>query len=336
MSQDWNKDSLLALSGAFQTCRILISAAELDLFTMFETGPKTIEDICQATGWDERGLRILMDALAAQGLVQKSQDGRYSPDEQVLSFLGRNGPDSILPLVLHRGRMWESWSKLTEIVKTGKNPNPLGMSSRSSQEIEDFISAMHVVGLRLADQIAASVDLNPFKNMLDVGGGSGTYIIAFLKRAPHMTATLFDFPKVVEMGRERLTESGFINRVRVIAGDYTADELPTGHDLVLLSAVMHSNNRETNRVLYGKVFKSLDPGGMILIRDHIMEPSRTFPTDGAIFAVNMLCATSGGDVYTRDEVREDLESAGFIGIRVLREGVNMDQLLAADKPGPGK
>jgi hypothetical protein len=335
MSEAWNKDSLLALSGAFQTCRILISAAELDLFTMFETGPKTIPEICRANGWDERGLRILMDALAAQGLLQKSQDGGYSADEQVLRLLGRNGPDSILPLVLHRGRMWESWSELTQIVKTGKNPNPLGMDARSSREIEDFISAMHVVGLTLADQIAASVDLKPFKNMLDVGGGSGTYIIAFLKRAPHMTATLFDFPKVVEMGLERLTESGLIERVRIVGGDYTVDELPSGHDLVLLSAVVHSHNRETNRMLFGKVFKSLDPGGMILIRDHIMEPNRTFPTDGAIFAVNMLCATSGGDTYTRDEIREDLKSVGFTGIRMLREGVNMDQLLAADRPGPG-
>jgi hypothetical protein len=332
MKKEWDESAIMALGGAFQTCRILITAAELDLFTMFETGPKVLEEICETTGWDKRGLRILLDALAAQGLFEKTHDGGYKSDENVLELLGRNGSKSILPLILHRGRMWESWSRLTEIIKTGVNPNPLGMSSRSSQEVEDFISAMHVVGIRLADEIAASVDLTPFKSMLDVGGGSGTYIMAFLKRAPEMTATLFDFPKVVEMGKKRLTEGGLANRVNVIAGDYKVDELPAGYDLVLLSAVIHSNSPAANQMLYGKVFGSLNPGGMILIRDHIMEPNRIRPEDGAIFAVNMLCATSDGDSYTFDETRQVLESVGFERVRILREGVNMDQLLAANKP----
>lgn len=332
MSEEWNKDSILAMSGAFQTCRILLSAAELDLFNRLRTSPKTLGDVCRDTGWDERGLQILMDALAAMGLLTKSADGAYSMDEAVSRLLSKDDSGSILPLVLHRVRMWESWSKLTEIVKTGKNPNPLGMDSRSNEDVEDFIAAMHVVAMRMADEIAASVDLTPFQSMLDVGGGPGTYLSAFLRRAPHMTGTLFDFPRVVEMGRERLGDSGLIERVRIVAGDYTIDELPGGHDLALLSAVIHSNSRETNRVLYAKVLRSLNPGGMILIRDHVLDPTRTFPPDGAIFAVNMLCATSGGNTYTLDEIRDDLESAGFTDIRMLREGVNMDQLLAANKP----
>lgn len=332
MSEEWNKDSILAMSGAFQTCRILLSAAELDLFNRLGTGPKTVGDICRDTGWDERGLQILMDALAAMGLLVKPADGYYSTDEPISRLLAKDDPESILPLVLHRVRMWESWSKLTEIVKTGKNPNPLGMDSRSNEDVEDFIAAMHVVAMRMADQIAASADLTSFKSMLDVGGGPGTYLAAFLKSAPHMTGTLFDFPRVVEMGRARLADSGLEDRVRIVAGDYMVDELPGGHDLALLSAVIHSNSRETNRMLYAKVLRSLNPGGMILIRDHMLDPTRTFPRDGAIFAVNMLCATSGGNTYTFDEIREDLESAGFTDIRMLREGVNMDQLLAANKP----
>lgn len=333
MAGEWNRDSILALSEAFQECRIVITAAELDLFTKLEAGPITIAEICRETGWDERGLRILMDALAAQGLVVKHRDGSYSVDEQVSRLLGRQSPESVLPLVLHRGRMWESWSELTEIVKTGKNPNPMGMDSRTSQEVEDFISAMHVVGAGMAEKIAASVDLTPFKSMLDVGGASGSYIIAFLGRAPHMTATLFDFPRVVEMGRERLTEEGLIGRVRIVPGDYTVDELPSGHDLVLLSAVIHSNSLEANEMLYGKAFRSLNPGGAILIRDHVLDMSRTSPPDGAIFAVNMLCATSAGNSYTFDEIRQGLKNAGFTDIRMLREGENMDQLLVANKPG---
>jgi SAM-dependent methyltransferase len=332
MSEKWDKESILKLSGAFQTCRILLTAAELDLFTILSDGPKSVEDIARDKSWDERGLRIVMDALAATGFLQKTAEAGYSVDESVLKLMSKNGRQSILPLVLHRNRMWESWSKLTEIVKTGSNPNPLGMASRTSEEVQDFIDAMHVVGSVMANRIVESLDLTPFKRMLDVGGASGTYIMAFLRKAPHLKATLFDFPRVIEMGRNRLTENGFIDRVEIVGGDYTNDELPGGHDLVLLSAIIHSNSREVNRMLYSKILRSLDPGGTVLIRDYVLDDSRTNPPDGAIFAVNMLCATSAGDSYTFKEIREDLEAAGFINVDLIRNGANMDQLVTAEKP----
>ena len=147
--------------------------------------------------------------------------------------------------------------------------------------------------------------------MLDVGGASGTYIMAFLKRAPHMTATLFDLPEVVEMARNRITESGFIDRVQLVAGDYNTDELPNGHDLVLLSAIIHINDREGNGRLYSKIYAALAPGGTILIRDYFLDSTRTIPRNGAIFAVNMLAATTGGTSYTFEEVREDLATSGL-------------------------
>ena len=197
--------------------------------------------------------------------------------------------------------------------------------------MEAFIGAMHVIGLRKAEEIADSIDLKSFTRMLDIGGASGTYIMAFLKMAPNMTATLFDLPEVVKMARNRLTESGFIDRVQLVPGDYNTDELPKGHDLVLLSAIIHSNDREANGRLYSKIYAALAPGGTILIRDYFLDSSRTIPADGAIFAVNMLAATTGGTSYTFEEVREDLAIAGFKEVRMIREGDHMGQLVSAVK-----
>ena len=190
---------------------------------------------------------------------------------------------------------------------------------------------MHVVGSRLAGNIAESVDLSPYKRMLDIGGGSGTYIMAFLTRAPHMTATLLDRPEVVEMGRKRLTDAGLISRVELIGGDYDTDAFPKGHDLVLLSAVIHINSRERNVALFRRIYESLDTGGTLLIRDYFMDSTRTGPPDGAIFAVNMLVATRGGDSHSFDDVKEDLASAGFVDVRMIRDGQHMDQLITAIK-----
>ncbi len=335
MSKELTRDGLLLLGRNFMMPRILLTAAELDLFTKLKDNPRGVEDLCTAEGWDRRGLRILMDALAAQGLLIRGADGKYGLSEPMRKYLVSDSEDSILPMILHGCSLWKSWSHLTRIIKTGENPNVTGRASRpaeeAAEETKDFIEAMDVVGRSMAPIIADSLDLSRYTRMLDVGGGPGTYTMAFLGKAPHMTATLFDLPNVIEIGKRRLTENGFIDRVKVVAGDYNTDDLPAGHDLALLSAVIHSNSREENRRLFRNTYRSLEPGGTILVRDHIMDPTRTFPVAGAIFAVNMLAATGGGDTYTFDEVREDVESAGFKNVRMIRDGQDMDQLVAAEK-----
>ncbi|MGO9119630.1 MAG: methyltransferase [Desulfomonilaceae bacterium] len=335
MLREWTRDSLLALALGFIAPRILMTAAELDLLTKLKDSPRGVEDLCSAEGWDTRGLRILMDALAAQGLLIRGADGKYGLAEAMERYLVRGGEDSILPMIRLGGSSWESWLHLTRIIQTGENPNVAARVARSAEEAAEetkgFIEAMDVVGRPMAPIIADSLDLSRYTKMLDVGGGAGTYTMAFLRKAPHMTATLFDLPDVVEIGRRRLSESGLIDRVKVVAGDYSTDDLPSGNDLALLSAIIHSNSREMNRHLFHNVYASLEPGGTILIRDHIMDPTRTFPVAGAFFAVIMLTATGGGNTYTFDEVKEDLESAGFKDVRMIREGQDMDQLVAAEK-----
>lgn len=330
MVAHWTPEKLHEVSSAFQECRILLTASELDLFTKLKRNPRSVGELARDEDWDARGLRILMDALSAEGLLEKSEDGVYRVAEPAATALVRGEEESILPMVLHRAHMWRTWSNLTEIVRTGRNPSNI-MVSRTEDELRSFIGAMHVVGKKLAKIIAASMDLAPYNRLLDLGGGSGTYTMAFLERAPHMTATLFDVPEVVELARQRLSQEGYSGRVDLVAGDYSRDELPGGHDLALLSAIIHSNGPEENRRLYSRVHRCLEPGGVILIRDFIMDHSRTKPPDGALFAVNMLAATQNGDTYTYEEVRKDLETSGFKDVRMIRDGEHMDQLVAGTK-----
>jgi predicted nicotinamide N-methyase len=331
MTNGWDREKLLDLSRTFQKCRILLTAVELNLFDILAKGYQTVEELCTSHGFSPRGLRILLDALASQGLVSRSLDEKYGLEESLSRLLTKDGEDSVLPMILHAVSMWQSWSKLTEIVRTGVNPNVMGIRSRSTEDMEAFIGAMHVIGLKMADSIAESLDLTRFKRMLDIGGASGTYVMAFLKRAPHMTATIFDLPNVVQMAQKRLDKEAYSHRVELAGGDYTSHDLPRGHDLVVLSAIIHSNGREGNRDLFRKIFQALEPGGALLVRDYVMDQTRTFPPNGAIFAVNMLAATSDGNSYTFEEIREDMQKAGFSNISMIRDGQNMDQLVIAEK-----
>jgi SAM-dependent methyltransferase len=147
-----------------------------------------------------------------------------------------------------------------------------------------------------------------------------------------MTAVLYDLENVMDMARERLAEEGLLEKVRLAVGDFYRDELPGGCDLALLSAIIHQNSPQENLDLYRKVFRALEPGGTLLIRDHIMDESRTHPPGGAMFAINMLVNTRGGDTYTFKEVEEGLLMAGFTEVRQVRHGMDMDCLVEGRKP----
>jgi predicted methyltransferase len=208
-----------------------------------------------------------------------------------------------------------------------KPVKPMDVDSRRA-----FIGAMHAIGRTLSDEIAASVDAGGFRKLMDVGGGSGTYTIAFLKRNPRLRAVLFDLGEVVQMARERIESEGCADRVEIVSGDFYRDELPKGCDLALLSAIIHQNGPRQNFELYSKIFRALDPGGMLIIRDHIMDESRTKPPEGTLFAINMLVNTRSGGTYTFGEVERSLKEAGFADVRMVRSGEKMDCLVVASKP----
>jgi len=324
-------ETILTLARNFMECRIFLTGAELNLFTLLTPAPLSVQDVAGRIGGDPRALTILLDALAAMDLLVKREE-KYQSTPSASPFLSAEGADSVLPLILHMANLWHRWSGLTGTVQGSPSPQKADLSPRDADELRAFIGAMHVIAAPLASRIVSAIHPESSRNLLDVGGGSGTYTLAFLRAVPAMKATLFDRPEVTEMARQRLSAAGVLDRVTLAPGDFYRDELPHGHDLAFVSAIIHQNSPEHNLDLFMKVFRSLTPGGRIVIRDHVMEPDRTRPRDGAIFAVNMLLATSAGKTYTYSEIESSLGQAGFTAIRLLQRGQHMDALVEACKP----
>jgi hypothetical protein len=198
---------------------------------------------------------------------------------------------------------------------------------------EAFIGAMHNVSSPVADEVIGSIQPLQFRTLLDIGGASGTWTRAFLRACPAAHAILFDLPEVIPMARRLLAEEAKAGRVKFVGGDFMKDPLPPGADLAWVSAIVHQNSRKQNRQLFAKAFHVLMPAGRIAIRDILMCPTHTHPVAGALFAVNMLVATEGGGTYTFEELRDDLEAAGFAGAVVVRKDEGMNSVLVAEKPG---
>ncbi|MEW6187951.1 MAG: methyltransferase [Thermodesulfobacteriota bacterium] len=324
-------EKVMAEARNFMMSRVILTAAELDLFTRLSKGPASAEALAKDLDLDLKGLTRLLDALVVAGLLAK-EEGVYRNTDQGV-FLTAGHPETALPMVLHMNTLWSTWSVLTEVVRKGQGKQQIKAGIRFDEKaMTAFIGAMHVGARGMAAQIAETVDLSPYKKVLDVGGASGTYTIAFLRENPNLRAVLFDQKNVIPIARERLQQEGLETRVDLVPGDFYKDELPGGCDLALLSAIIHQNSPDENLMLFQKVFRALAPGGVILIRDHIMDESRTRPPAGAVFALNMLVNTGGGDTYTLSEVKTGLEKAGFIEVGLLKDGQRMDGLVTARKP----
>jgi SAM-dependent methyltransferase len=323
-------EMLMAEARGFMKSRVILTAAELDLFTCVDEKPGTASTIARGKGLDVRSTTRILDCLTVMEFLAKT-DGIYRVTDKG-AFLSSHHPETILPMILHMVDLWETWSGLTQIVTTGPGSQHEHGLKFSEEDWKAFIGAMHVAARALSKEIADAYDVSRYKRLLDVGGASGTYTIAFLRMNPELRAILFDLNDVIPMARERMEEEGLSGRVEFVAGDFYEDELPAGCDLALLSAIIHQNSPEENLSLYSKIFRVLESGGTILIRDHVMNEERTKPPSGALFAINMLVNTRGGDTYTFRQVKDGLESAGFVNVSLLRTGDKMDCLVEARKP----
>jgi len=321
-------EQILEMMRAYQVPCLLAAAADLDLFEKLAPAPRTAAEVAAAAGCDLRAVTILLNALAAVGVIVK-QDEQYSISPELAPFLCAAFPQSVVAMLRHQANCLRRWSRLPWTVYSGKPEYP-GPSIRGEDaDKASFIEAMHVVSRDVADKLVQEINPGSVRCVLDLGGASGSWTLAWLKAEPQSRAIIFDLPHVIPMARECFATSPFADRIELCAGDFYTDDLPKGADLAWVSAIIHQNSPDQNRALYRRIAAALEPQGWIYIRDIVMEPSRTAPVAGALFSVNMLSATEGGKSYCWTEIQEDLQSAGFADVQLVRRDEGMLSIVRA-------
>ncbi|MCL0102233.1 methyltransferase domain-containing protein, partial [Dehalococcoidia bacterium] len=185
---------------------------------------------------------------------------------------------------------------------------------------ERLLLGLHRDAGPIAQALAAMVDVGGVREMLDLGGGAGTYAIAFCERNPGLKATIFDLPNATRVARKVISDSGMDDRIQIRDGDFLVDSIYGTWGAVLMSNVLHGQASMENAELLGRVYEALEPGGRVIIRDVFMAEGLTSPTWGAVFSVNMLLHTVTGRCYSRDEIFEWLTLAGFAEINEIQPG----------------
>jgi SAM-dependent methyltransferase len=294
--------------------RILLTAVRLGLFAIIgRSGPVAAADVAGASGTDPRACGMLLDALCALDLLEKQGDGRYLVPSDRAEFLVPGGAHYVGDILGHHERLWARWSRLTEVVTSGRPvPREEQPGFRDDEGARrDFILGMANIGAAGARELVLALDPRGALTLLDLGGGPGTYALAFAEHDPELRAVVFDLPEVVPIAEEQIAARGLTDRVRTAAGDYLDDELPGGNDLVLVSNIIHSLGDDQVKALFSRAHRALKPGGRLLLKDFLVEDDRTAPPWPAVFSINMLVGTESGRSYGEGEVREWLAAAGF-------------------------
>jgi (2Fe-2S) ferredoxin/predicted O-methyltransferase YrrM len=306
-------DDLQQTIRSFQESRVILTAVELDVFSAAGAGA-TAAQVAGKIGTDARATEMLMNALVAMGLLKK-QAGIFQNAPVATRYFVEGSADDARAATMHTVNLWQRWSTLTECVRAGTAVACKEMAERGDQWTRAFISAMHRNAAERAPLVVQAVGTDGVERMLDVGGGSGAYSIAFAKSSEKLHAELLDVPAVTAIARGHVEKAGLAGRIKTRTGDLRTDKLGSGYNLVFISAICHMLDEAENRDLLERAHKALAPGGQIVIQDFILEPDKTAPKSAALFALNMLVGTRAGNSYSEQEYDAWLREAGFQDIR---------------------
>jgi predicted O-methyltransferase YrrM len=273
--------------------------------------------VADSLSTDFRATEMLLNALAALGALVKNE-GVFKNMPDIARRLSGSSPENSRAALMHTVHLWQRWSTLTECVRTGAAQGLKEIDARGEAWIDAFIAAMHRNASARAPQVVEAAGVRGVRRMLDVGGGSAAYAIAFAQASPDLRAEVLDLPPVLPIAQGHIARAGLSDRVGTRAGDLRKDAFGAGYDLVFISAICHMLSPEENGDLFRRSFQALAPGGRIVVQDFILEPDKTAPQAAALFSLNMLVGTQKGASYSEQEYSLWLREAGFQEVRRIR------------------
>ena len=303
---------LLEISGYFWKTCALHAAVKLDVFTAIGDAQLTGKEISKKLSGSQRGVERLLNGLTAMDLLVKA-DGKYANSPAGKTFLAKDSAKYIGHIIMHHHHLLESWSQLDQAVLSGR-PVRARTSFSNDEWRESFLMGMFNLAMANAPQLATKIDLHDKRHLLDLGGGPGTYAIHFCLANPQLRATIFDLPTTQPFALRTVKQFGLEDRIDFMAGNYVEENIEGAYDVAWLSHVLHGEGADDCQRIIQKVVSVLEPGGLILIQDFILEDTLDHPLFPAIFSLNMLINTPQGQSYSETQIKGMLARAHVKGI----------------------
>jgi SAM-dependent methyltransferase len=324
---------ILRLANSFCDAKALLTAVEIGLFTALHAGPATEEEIRSRFGLHGRGLSDWLGLLVALGLLEKGGKS-YNNGAGADRYLVR-GKDSYIGAFLERSNhnLYPAWGRLAEALRSGEQQSgsDFGTVLGDPAVLGQFVKSMDALTGVLGPQlIAAYHGWLDYRSVLDVGGCRGNLVSQIVKKYPHLSGAVFDLPQMSPFFDEKMARQGLTGKVTFHGGDFFADPLPRS-DVVILGHVLHDWAPQQRKMLVGKAYRSVGPGGVLLIYDRMLDRASS-RIENLVISLDMLLVTEGGSEYTVAELHTHTRHAGFSSIEDRPLG-DYDTLVVCHKAG---
>jgi SAM-dependent methyltransferase len=328
----WTPAELLQLSGGYWSVCALHAGVKLEIFTTLAERAHAATELAGCLQTNDRALTMLLNALSAMGLLEKERD-TYRTTDFAAEFLSRKSSRYLGHIILHHQNLMPSWSRLDEAIVTGK-PDPERLSMANDMKVrENFEMGMHDLAMQVAPLLASRIDLKGRSRLLDLGGGPGTYSVHFCLHNPELTAVVYDLPLTRPFAEETIARFHMSERISFLAGDFMMEEVPGRYDAAWLSHILHGAGAEASAAILKKAVSSLEPGGIILVQEFVLDDDMCSPIYPALFSLNMLLGTPNGRSFAQGELFSLLGSAGVCNLRrIVIELPNGAGVIAGDVP----
>lgn len=319
---EWTPGQLLEASQSYWQACALHAAVLLDVFTALGEESLDAKDLAQRVNGDERGVTMLLNALAAMHLLAKDGD-RYANTAASSASLSKDSPHYLGHIMMHHHYLVASWAQLDRAVTTGK-PTRASAAECDGARRASFLMGMFDIAMQVAPMLVPQIDLEGRRRLLDLGGGPGTYAVHFCRHNPQLTATVLDLPSTRPFAEQTIERFGLAGRIDFMAGNYLEDGLGEDYDAAWLSHILHSEGPENCQRIVQKAASALRPGGLILVHEFLLDDTMAAPVFPALFSLNMLVNTDRGQSYSQTQVMDMLTRAGAKDIRRLPLGTATD------------
>lgn len=306
----------------FWMSRALYVLAKLGIPDLLQSGPKSVEELAQATETHAPSLYRLLRALASNGLVKIEDDGRFALTP-LSETLVTDAPGSVRWFIISElgQEHYPAWGNLMHSVKTGEIAfdNHFGADiwkyfAQNPEDAAVFNNSMSGMTAVANEAIMSRYDFSPFNTIVDIGGGHGGLITSILKQNPQAKGVLFDAEVVIEGARPRLEAAGVSDRCEAVSGDFFK-AVPGGGDAYVMKWIIHDWEDEKAITILKNCRSQMKPNGRLIIVDCVV-PENNEPDFSKTFDLNMMVMT-GGKERTAAEFSQLLEAAGFKLLRVI-------------------
>jgi demethylspheroidene O-methyltransferase len=330
---------LFDLCAGFVYSQVLYACVRGGVLEALRDGPLSAADVGARVDLPAEAARTLLDAAATLKLVGARRDGRYELDVHGATVLGA---PAVIAMIEHHAVLYADLADPLALLRGERRPTALQQywayaATDAPRRLEPGAVAAYTELMSRSQPLVAHdvldvYSLRAHRRVLDVGGGDGTFLCALAARAPHVHVTLFDLPPVAAKARERFLAAGLAARAEAVGGDFRADPLPAGADLVTFVRVLHDHDDATVLTLLRAARRALAPGGRLLIAEPMAGAPGAEPMGGAYFGL-YLFAMGQGRPRTPAELSELARQAGFAALRSVPTPQPLQTQVLVSSPG---